>query len=239
MKKKLKMTFMLVVISCTGLYAQNDPNLTGNYNIGIGPHTGTNITEGNDNTLIGNTAGTNITEGNDNILIGRNAGYDVETGSNNVFIGPSSGNNAGETGSDNIAIGRGASLPNLFQNDLYNQNNRLVIGNMIRGININSSTYGTIGIGQPLNWNMQNTNKTTINNVVLDINGNLRMRGTSMQTIKEKNVVTSIDEHGNAEWRPPYSGSQDTGRIIVGDGTGGMEASDITIQELLTRIEIL
>lgn len=127
---------------------------SGNDNVGIGFGAGGNITIGVNNIAIGSGALTGVTSGSSNVAIGRGA-LDFTVG------GPF-------TGSQNVAIGLSATLPN-------NTSNGLSIQNVIYGTNMSTGTNGRVAIGGP-------TAPTSLSSIYpsstakLDVQGTLRVR---------------------------------------------------------------
>lgn len=82
------------------------------FNIGIGPFSLNNVSDGADNTCVGNGTGQNITTGSNNCLYGYTAGNSLTSGSNNVAVGDGAlGSITGPTtGSYNTALGFEAGL---------------------------------------------------------------------------------------------------------------------------------
>jgi hypothetical protein len=158
-------------------------NTTGSSNIFIGNSTGNENRTGSFNYFIGNSAGRNNRNGNMNIFIGRQAGYntvDTLSGSNNIGIGALAGDNIKFGASKNIAIGDSIDYP------IADGNKQLTIGNLIFGVNMDST-----GTAIPVNGKIGilNNNPST----ALDVSG--AITATAFQPlILRRNLSTNTSQ---------------------------------------------
>ena len=157
--------FNNVAIGAFSLHSGSLNNEVCSENIAIGYSSLFKLRAGNDNTVIGyqslssaqSTSYNTIIgyhsfhktlNGNNNIGLGVRNAFNNINGSSNIIIGNNSMSNL-ISGSHNISIGNSSS----FMNDISNS---LIIGGIIRGTNVYSSSGGRIGIGLPLNLFPQN-----------------------------------------------------------------------------------
>ncbi|MDF1696766.1 MAG: tail fiber domain-containing protein [Saprospiraceae bacterium] len=90
--------------SMTGLFATNNSESTGEFNIGMGFLTLDNLTSGNHNIALGSNSVFRVTSGDNNIGIGQFSLYNTTDGIRNLGIGTAS-LYSNTTGESNIAIG--------------------------------------------------------------------------------------------------------------------------------------
>jgi hypothetical protein len=118
----------------------------GVYNVNIGYETGmkmNGLTSGG-NVNVGSFSGYNMTSGSSNVSIGYATNFNISTGRENIAIGTQSGGNNG-TGNRNVTIGYAISVP------VLNSSNQLSIGNLLFGVNMDSTgaaipVNGKVGI---------------------------------------------------------------------------------------------
>jgi len=144
---------------------------TGVSNVAVGGFALEDVLGGNFNVGIGTEAGKNITSGGSNLIIGRLGASSLTTGSGNLVFGTSMANVT--TGSGNIVFAGGSGLTTSDSNNIVfsnsgtaGDNNTIRLGTQGTGASQQDTTfiagiYNTTPAG------------TTINNVIIDSNGQL------------------------------------------------------------------
>ncbi len=117
-------------------------NTIGSFNVAIGTASMFENIIGNENISIGNYCLYNA-KGNSNVAIGFDALFNLgATGNTNIALGYNAGNGL-LTGNRNIMIGQYSNVPNT------NGSDQMSIANVIYGANMDATTTGKIGIGEP------------------------------------------------------------------------------------------
>jgi len=174
-------------------------NLISGYNAVSGSFSGTG------NTVYGINAGQSITSGSNGVYIGTNAGgttggAGVQSGNKNTVIGWEAGKNLGDTTSESVIIGAGASI-NAFTGGGAGPNNSVIIGT-------NSAPKAT-GIDNIYIGDSVATNMTTgSNNTIIG-------KGASSTSLAENNI-TAIGYMAGA------GVSQDEGLYIGSNAGNGL-----------------
>lgn len=227
----------------------------------FGANTGNGAKDASHSNFFGHYAGSNAIGASGSTFIGQNAGINATGATNSNFFGTNTGN--GSMGSNNIIIGTNISLPN-------NTSDGINIGGVLFGTgtysrisdtpSITGQTNGRIGVGivTPLetlhvsgNTRVEGglilktlTGSTSINNLGIDINGNVvsgqssywSATGSSIYYGNKVLINTSIDSSSHSSTNKLYvngdvgiSGDYRTegasGRYAFSDGASGMYTS--------------
>lgn len=106
-------------------------------NTAIGSEALKGLISGTNNTAVGNSALIALTSGSANVSIGLSNSTFLTTGGANVVIGTDAGGASLTTGSGNILLGQGTTVPD-------NNGGYLNIGNIIKGTGASAGAYGTV-----------------------------------------------------------------------------------------------
>ncbi|MEX0981596.1 MAG: tail fiber domain-containing protein [Bacteroidales bacterium] len=139
----------------SGLELEGDSldEMSGAYNILIGPNSGRTLAEGAANIFLGRSAGEHVTSGEGNIFVGEFAGRQSAESSGNIAIGNSAGSKIGN--SNNVMIGTGAG-----------SNNVSGASNVLIGANagLNSAGSRNVFIGSFAGYEEEGNDKLYIDN---------------------------------------------------------------------------
>ncbi|MBR1122108.1 hypothetical protein JQ628_11330 [Bradyrhizobium lablabi] len=120
---------------------------TGGHNTALGLQAGYNVTTGSNNTFVGRDSGYSNTDGESNTSVGVDSNPGNSTGDENVAVGRNSlygddhtdaSTNQNLTGSQNVAVGFGAS----FTGGIQNLNNCIMIGHRAKATASNQVVLG-------------------------------------------------------------------------------------------------